>query len=185
MMLYEVKGYISKIMKFENFLFLFLFVLILNVASAEIIDNQKIINKEFGSWTVSCKEDVMSNENSCRLFTDILDGSTIFVNPNNEANKVVIVSREVVEGTKIIFRIDKNNLIESDFAKNDKYNVVEMNVENKKQLLEQMKTGNTLYVRLNTKDNSNKRGVKQITARFNLADFSKAIIYYNSIVKTL
>lgn len=182
---YEVKDCVYKAMNFKSFLFLFLFVFGINFATAEIIDNQKVTNKEFGSWIVSCKEDVMLGENSCKLFTNILDGSILFVTPNNTENKIVIISKEILNGDKIIFRVDKNNLIESELATDNRYNIVEMSVENKGQLLEQMKTGDNLYARLNIRDDSGKNGMKQITARFNLADFSKALIYYNSMAKSL
>lgn len=182
---HNVKDYIYRTMNFKNFLFLFLFAVGINFATAEIIDNQKVTNKEFGSWVVSCKEDVMLNENSCKLFANILDESTLFVNPNNARNKIVIISKEILNGDKIIFRVDKNNLIESEIANDNRYNIVEMSIEDKGQLLEQMKTGNNLYARFNIRDDSNKNGTKQITARFNLADFSKALIYYNSVAKSL
>ncbi len=172
-------------MNFKNFLLLFLFIFIVNTAPAEIIDNQKVVNKEFGSWTVSCREDLMLGENNCKLFANVLDGTVIFVNPNNNVNKIVTISKEISEGSNIMFRVDKNELFESDTARNNEYSIVEMDVEDKVKLLEQLKTGNNLYVRLNIKDESSDNGTKQITARFNLADFSKAIIYYNSVVKPL
>ena len=175
----------SRMTSFKNFLFLFLFVFSINIAAAEIIDNQKVVNKEFGSWVVSCKEDMMLGETNCKLFTDILDGSTLFINPNNKENKVAVISREALDGSKIIFRVDKDNLIESEVIKNNRYDVVDISIDNKKQLLESLKTGSFLYVRMNVKDSSSKSGSKQVTARFNLADFSKALIYYNSMAKAL
>ena len=137
MLSYEVKDYTCRTMNFKNFLLLFLFIFIVNIASAEIIDNQKVVNKEFGSWAVSCREDLMLGENNCKLFANVLDGTTIFVNPNNNANKIVIISKEISEGSKIIFRVDKNEIFESDAARNNEYGIVEMNVENKIKLLEQ------------------------------------------------
>ena len=175
----------SRMTSFKNFLFLLLFIFSINIAAAEIIDNQKVVNKEFGSWIVSCKEDAMLGEVSCRLFTNILDGSTLFINPNNEENRIAVISREALEGSKIIFRVDKGNLIKSEAIKSNRYDIVDISTDNKKQLLESLKSGSFLYVRMNIKDNSNKSGSKQVTARFNLADFSKALIYYNSMAKPL
>ena len=44
-------------MNLTKYLFLFLLIFYTNFATAEIIENQKVVNKEFGSWVVSCKEE--------------------------------------------------------------------------------------------------------------------------------
>ena len=104
-------------------------------------------------------------------------------NPNNNNNKIVLISREILDNTQAIFRVDKNELIESELTKKNAYNIVDINLDNKIKLLEQMKSGNVFYIRMNIKDSSSDIGSKQITAKLNLADFSKALIYYDSMAK--
>ena len=170
-------------MNLTKYLFLFLLIFYTNFATAEIIENQKVVNKEFGSWVVSCKEDIMLDDNTCKFFTEIIEGTVLFVNPNNANNKLVLISREILDNTQAIFRVDKNELIESELTKKNAYNIVDINLDNKIKLLEQMKSGNVFYIRMNIKDSSSDIGSKQITAKLNLADFTKALIYYDSMAK--
>lgn len=176
----ELKNVLYR-MKFKNYLFLFVFIFLSNAAKAEIIENQKIISKEFGSWVVSCREDAMLAKSNCKFFTEIVEGTTLFINPSNLDNKIILISKEILEGSKVVFRIDRNNLINSRIVRKNTYNLIDIDVDSKKEIFEQLRLGKTLYIRFSVKDSSSNTGSKQITARLDLADFVKALSYYNTM----
>jgi hypothetical protein len=154
----------------------------MNFAKAEVIDSQKIVNKEFGPWIVSCKEDVMLGKSNCKLFAEVVEGTTLFVNPNNNDNKIILISKDIMEGSRVIFRIDRNDLIGSGIVESNAYNIINIGTDRKREIFEQLKVGNVFYVRFSVKDDSNNTGSRQVTARLDLADFVKALDHYNTMM---
>jgi hypothetical protein len=150
-----------------------------NVA-AEIIENKKIINKSYDVWRVSCEDDEMLNEISCRLFVEITQGTTFFVNPLSDENPVLLISEDAYFDRNIYIKIDNNKLITSQVVLNNKYNIIGFNANDTKMLYNQIKTGKEFYIRFTIRDNLSPNGFKEITAKFSLAEFQKALVYHNN-----
>lgn len=161
------------------FIFFIVFVNFSDI-KAEIIQNEVLINKEFGSWIVSCKQDIMFDKKDCKLFTEITAGTVLFINPNVENNKIVLISKDIISGSKTVFKVDRYDFVETYEKQNNQYNLVDMDVKAKKTIFNQMKAGNSLFLRFTVKDESELSGTKKITAKLSLADFTKALIYFES-----
>lgn len=164
---------------FYTVLFLTLWCTSIN---AEIIENREIINKKFDIWTVSCEDDEMLNYIRCRLFVEITDGTTLFVNPQSTQNPILLVSNDAYFDRRFFIKIDNNKLITSNDFINNKYGIASFNSADLKTIYNQINTGNFIYIRFTIRDNSSVNGFKEITAKISLAEFQKALIYFNKQV---
>ena len=150
---------------------------------AEIIDNIIVDEKKFGDWTILCEEDVMLENSSCKVFTTFYsDTSSVYIQPNNRvANQVVIMIPSALETTNVKVRIDKNPLIISDIIeKRADYGVIPFSPTEQKMMLNQLKNGQNMYIRFTVRDLKVASGIKEITAKISLAEFSKLLVYYDS-----
>ena len=86
--------------------FLLLLILFATTAKAEIIENKKIINKSFDIWNISCEDDEMLNDIRCRLFVEITEKTTLFINPLSNDNKILIVSADGYYDRKFYIKIE-------------------------------------------------------------------------------
>lgn len=164
------------------FFFIFNCFLFTNAFSAEIIDNIHREEKKFGDWTVLCEEDVMMENINCQVFTTFYnDSSSVYIQPNNKiANQVVIMIPSVLENTNVKVKIDKNNLIVSDIIdKRPEYGVIPFSPAKQKLMLSQLKNGQDMFIRFTVRDLKVAGGMKEITARISLAEFSKLLVYYD------
>jgi len=91
-------------------------------------------------------------------------------------------SKDIMEGSRVIFRIDRNELIGSGIVESNAYNIINIGIDRKREIFEQLKVGNVFYVRFSVKDDSNNTGSRQVTARLDLADFVKALDHYNTMM---
>ena len=83
-------------------------------------------------------------------------------------------------GTTLKFKVDKNALIVSDnIAKNDAYGIIPFSPVNQKAMLNQIKSGENLYLRFTINDPKGLNGEKEMTAKISLAEFSKLLTHYN------
>jgi len=153
-----------------------------NCFGVEIIDNILIEEKKFGDWTVFCEEDVMMASINCQIFTTFYNNSSsVYIQPNNRiANQVVLMIPPALENTNVKVKIDKNKLIISDtIDKKFEYGVIPFSPLKQKLMLSQLKTGQDMFIRFTVRDLSVAGGVKEITARISLAEFSKLLVYYD------
>lgn len=165
------------------FRIIFLILLIINFSSkAEIIENRKIINKSFDVWNVSCEDDEMLNYVRCRLFAEITEKTTFFVNPQSNNNKILIVSEDGYYDRRFFIKIDDNGLITSNDFTVNKYNIVNFSPKDIKNMYNQLQKGITMYLRFTIKDNTSVNGFREITAKLSLTEFQKALIYFNKQV---
>ncbi|MBR2140786.1 MAG: hypothetical protein IJ853_00310 [Rickettsiales bacterium] len=162
--------------------FLLLLILFATTAKAEIIENKKIINKSFDIWNISCEDDEMLNDIRCRLFVEITEKTTLFINPLSNDNKILIVSADGYYDRKFYIKIDNNKLIESQVFSNNKYNMVNFAQADINSIYSQLQRGQHFYIRFTIRDNSSANGFKEITAKFPLAEFQKSLIYFNKQV---
>lgn len=148
-------------------------------ANAEIIENRRVIGKEFDVWNVSCEDDEMLNYIRCRLFVEITEGTTLFVNPQSETNPILLVSNDGFFDRRFFVKIDSNKLVTSSTFTNNKYGIVDFNIADLKNIYNKIQTGNFIYVRFTIKDNSSVNGFKEITAKISLTEFQRALVYFN------
>lgn len=162
--------------------FAILFCFISPSLYGEIIDNIVVEEKKFGDWTVLCEEDVMLENASCKIFTTFYnDTSSVYIQPNNKvANQVVIMIPSALETTNVKIKIDKNFLITSDIIeKRSEYGVIPFSPAKQKMMLMQLKNGQNMYIRFTVRDLKVVGGMKEITAKISLAEFSKLLVYYD------
>lgn len=153
-----------------------------NSFAAEIIDNISKEEKKFGDWTVSCEEDVMMENIDCKIFSTFYnDTSSVYIQPNNKiANQVVVMIPSVLENTNVKIKIDKNKIITSDVVdKKSEYGVIPFSPAKQKLMLSQLKNGQDMFIRFTVRDLKVSGGMKEITARISLAEFSKLLVYYD------
>jgi hypothetical protein len=148
------------------------------VCHAEIIDNEKIIQKKFDIWAVSCEDDEMFYKIRCRMFVEVTNGTTIFVNPNSISNKLLFVSTDAYPDTKAYVKVDNGKLYESDVIAQNKYNFIRFQTPSIKELYELMRTGEYFFIRFTIKDILSTNGYKEITAKISLAEFQKAFVFF-------
>lgn len=160
--------------------FLLFFIIFIPCSNGEIINNKKIINKDVDIWRISCKEDEMLNDIECRLFLEITEGTTLFINP--KTNKILLVSTDGYYNKRFFVRVDNNKLIKSKPFINNKYNIVDFENSDTSEIFSQIMQGQKFYIRFTIKDNLSVNGFKEITAKFYLAEFQKALVYYNKQV---
>lgn len=160
--------------------FLFFIVFNINYTKAEIIENKKIINKSFDIWHVSCEDDEMLNSIRCRLFVEITAGTVLFINPYSNENPILLVSEDAYYDRKIFVKIDNNKIITSQPALNNKYSMIVFSQNDLKTIYNQIRTGKIFYIRFTIKDTTSPNGFKEITAKFSLAEFQKALVYHNN-----
>ena len=158
----------------------FFILLIINFSShAEIIENRKIITKSFDVWNVSCEDDEMLNYVRCRLFAEITEKTTFFVNPQSNNNKILIVSEDGYYDRRFFVKIDSNGLITSNNFVVNKYNMVNFNQKDINNIYNQLQNSMNMYLRFTIKDNTSVNGFKEITAKVSLVEFQKALAYFN------
>lgn len=166
---------------FTKLIIILSFINITN-AKAEIIANKSVSNKNFGIWKISCEEDVMLQQVRCKFFTEITEGSILFINSENHNNLVTIISKDIVNNTNMLVKVDGNSLIKSEIVRENPYNVLNFSIENKKQIFKQLKNGNDIFFRFLIQDLGEKDGKKEITVRLDLSQFRSALLYYDSKV---
>lgn len=171
----------------KKFFIIILGCLLFNTSfAAEIIDNISKEEKKFGDWTVACEEDVMMQKVDCKIFAQFYDdNSSVYVQPNNKiANQVVVIIPSILENTNVKVKIDDNNLIISDtIDKVPEYGVIPFSPAKQKLMLSQLKTGQEMYIRFTVRDLKVAGGVKKMTAKISLAEFSKLLVYYDLRMK--
>ena len=148
-------------------------------ARAEIIENRKIVNKNFGIWNVSCEDDEMLNYIRCRLFAEITEKTTLFVNPQSNNNKILIVSEDGYYDRRFFIKIDGNGLITSNNFAINKYNLVSFNQKDINKIYDQIQNSMNMYLRFTIKDNTSVNGFREITAKVSLVEFQRALAYFN------
>jgi hypothetical protein len=151
--------------------------------AAQIVDN--IIREEtkFGDWTIACEEDIMMGKIDCRIFSHFYNNtSAIYVQPNNKiANQVVIIIPAALEKTNVKFRVDRKSLIISEtMEKSPEFGVIPFTPTKQKQMLTQLKDGENLFIRFTVRDLQVAGGIREITAKISLVEFSKLLVYYES-----
>ena len=163
------------------FCFIFCVFMCRNSFSTEIIENISKQEDKFGDWVVVCEEDEMMDKTNCKIFSEFYENSFIYVQPNNKvANQFVIMVPTAKNGTTLKFKVDKNALIVSDnIAKNDAYGIIPFSPVNQKTMLNQIKSGENLYLRFTVNDPKGLNGEKEMTAKISLAEFSKLLTHYN------
>lgn len=171
----------TKFMK-KIFLILFFCFRFGNSFSAEIIDNISKEEKKFGDWTISCEEDIMMGKTDCKIFSIFYDNtSSVYIQPNNKiANQVVVMIPQALEKTDVKIKVDKNNIILSDVVdKKTEFGVIPFSPTKQKLMLSQLRIGQDMFIRFTIRDLKVAEGVKEITARISLAEFSKLLVYYD------
>jgi len=167
----------------KNIFFIFFFcVFFSNSFGAEIVDNVLKEEKKFGDWTIVCQRDVMSDKPTCRIFSSFFnDSASVYIQPNNKvANQVVIIIPSAIEKTKVIVKVDKNNLITSDpIDKKNGFGIVPFSPYRQKLMLSELKTGQDMYIRFTVRDPKVADGIGEITAKISLVEFSKLLVYYD------
>jgi hypothetical protein len=148
------------------------------VCKAEIIDNERVINKKFDVWNVSCEDDEMFYKIRCRMFVEITSGTTMFINPNSVSDKVLFVSKDAYLETKSYVKVDNGKLYDSDLVTQNKYNFIKFPAQSVKELYDGMRTGEYFFIRFTVKDNISATGYKEITAKISLAEFQKAFVFF-------
>ena len=155
------------------FCFIFCVFMCRNSFSAEIIENISKQEDKFGDWVVACEEDEMMDKTNCKIFSEFYENSFIYVQPNNKvANQVVIIIPTAKNDTTLKFKVDKNALI-------DAYGIIPFSPVNQKTMLNQIKSGENLYLRFTINDPKGLNGEKEMTAKISLAEFSKLLAHYN------
>ena len=162
-----------------KFYILLVFLFCCASIKAEIIENREVTNKKFDVWSVSCEDDEMLNYIRCRLFVEITEGTTLFVNPQSTENPILLVSNDAYFDRRFFIKIDSNKLITSNDFINNKYGIASFKSNDLKTIYDQIHTGNYIYIRFTIRDNSSVNGFKEITAKISLAEFQKALIYFN------
>lgn len=161
---------------------IFLYCLLTSFVNAEVIDNITTEEKKFGDWTVLCEKDVMLENADCKIFTTFYnDTSSVYIQPNNKiANQVVIMIPSALETTNVKVKIDKNPLIVSDIIeKRAQYGVIPFSPAKQKLMLSQLKNGQEMYIRFTVRDLKVAGGMKEITVKISLTEFSKMLVYYD------
>ena len=158
------------------FIFILFHVLIFkNIAQAELIElhNEE---KTFGDWKVYCEIDDMMSSAHCKIASRFYDSSSVIsLQPTNHfANEFFIIIPKIKIGTFAKIRVDKNDLILSNNASQKEFGLVPISTQQKKSLYSQMKNGEYLFLRFNVNNSE-----KEITAKLNLKDFTKALEYYS------
>ena len=162
--------------------FILIMIIFISQANSEIIENKQVFNKKFDIWNISCEEDEMFNNIRCRMFVEITEKTTLFINPESNENKILLISEDGYYDTKFFIKIDNNKLITSQNYTNNKYNIVNFNKNDVDAIYSQLKNGQNFYMRFTIKDNLSLNGFKEITAKFSLVEFQKALAYYNKQV---
>lgn len=145
---------------------------------AEIINLQKD-EKKFGEWRVFCETDTMMSLTHCRIGVKFFDNaSALTVEPNNISfNQFFITVPKIRLGSFLQIRVDQNDLILSELAKEKDFGLININENQKNELFSQMKKGDFLFFRFNIRESE-----KEITAKINLNDFRNALAYYKDRV---
>ena len=123
-------------------------VFFIQQAKAEIIENEKIFNKTFDIWNISCEDDEMLNDIRCRLFVEITAHTTLFINPQSNENKILLISNDGYYDRKFFIKIDNNKLIESQIFANNKYGIVNFSQNDINTIYSQLMKGQNFYIRL-------------------------------------
>ncbi|HSQ97402.1 MAG TPA: hypothetical protein VLL98_01645 [Rickettsiales bacterium] len=163
--------------------FIFYFLFSGNLFASSLIDNVSKEEKKFSDWTVSCEEDEMMEKVNCKIFALFFnENSSIYIQPNNKvANQVVIIIPTAKEGSNIKFKVDQNALISSDIiVKNDEYGIAPFSPSKQKTMLNQIKVGQSLYIRFTVSDPQSANGEKEITAKISLAELPELLTYYDT-----
>lgn len=152
-----------------------------STSSAEVISNKQIVNKNFDIWTVSCEDDEMLGNIKCRLFVEIDDFTTLFINPNGK-NKILLFSKSLYYGKSVFIKTDNNKMFVSEPVSDGKYGNVIFKKEDIEELYSQMQKSDFLYIRFSVKDNKFIDGFREVTVKFPLAELKETITYYNKQV---
>jgi hypothetical protein len=164
-----------------------LFLLLLNNVRADIVENITKDEKQFGEWKISCQEDIMLEHIDCKISTTFYNNtSAIYVQPNNKiANQVVIMIPSAAENTMVKVKVDKNLIISSDLIdKKMEFGVVPFSPDNQKKIFRQIASGDNLYIRFTIRDLTFAGGMREVTIKKSMAEFTKLLIYYDSKIKS-
>ena len=164
---------------FLIFIFTIFHILIFkNIAQAEIIELRNE-EKTFGDWKVYCEIDDMMSSAHCKIASRFYDNSSVIsLQPTNHfANEFFIIIPKIKIDSFAKIRVDKNDLILSQNASQKEFGLVPISSQQKNTLYSQMKNGEYLFLRFNVNNSE-----KEITAKLNLKDFTKALEYYSSKV---
>jgi hypothetical protein len=157
------------------FLTFFLMVSCFN-ASAEIIDLRNE-EKVFGDWKVFCEIDEMMGTSHCKIAAKFFDNaSSISIQPlTRSANQLFLIIPQIQIGSFVQIRVDQNDLIFSKNISDKNFGMIPLDENQKNSLLNQMKSGEFLFMRFNVKNSE-----KELTAKLNLRDFRSALSYLNN-----
>jgi len=152
--------------------------LIASDSPAEVIELRNE-EKTFGDWKVYCEIDDMMSSAHCKIASRFYDNSSVIsLQPTNRsANQFFIIIPKIKIGSFAKIRVDKYDVILSNNIAKKDFGLLPLNSEQKDILFNQMKHGDFLYLRFNISD-----AEKEITVKFNLQDFKRALAYYNQAI---
>lgn len=147
--------------------------------NAEVIGNINREEKKFGEWFVVCEEDVMLDNADCKAFTNFYNGTAqMFVQPQNQvANQIVLIIPQVLDGSIVQMRVDKNKLLRSDPVVRNEFGVIPLSPSVQKSIFEQLRPGQNLFLRFSVQ--TGKNDFREVTIKISLAEFSKMLVYYD------
>lgn len=145
-----------------------------NSLNAEIIKNEDVNTQKFGVWNVSCKEDQMLDEVECKIFAEITEQSIIFLNPLNKENMITIISKDIMPNSKMLVKIDKNQLFNSLEYRGNEFGNIDFLIDDKINIFNDIQNGQSLFFRFFIANS------KEITVKLSLKDLQKALNYFNS-----
>lgn len=149
-------------------------------ANCELIDVENE-EKVFGEWKVFCEIDDMMDIAHCKVASKFYENTAVItIEPTAKfSNQFFIVIPQVLVGSFVQLRVDKNDLILSRNISEKDFGMIPLDEEQKILLYKQMKAGNFLFLRFNSRSSE-----KEVTVKINLKDFRSALAYYSSRINS-
>ena len=161
----------------KNILVVLIIFQIFNLpAKAEIIEPRNE-EKSFGDWKVYCEIDDMMNTAHCKIASKFYENTAVItIEPNAKfLGQLFVAIPQAKLGTFLQIRVDRNDIMISKNIGEKDFGLIPLDDQQKNMLYRQMRVGNFLYLRFNSKNLD-----EEITAKINLKDFRNALSYYAS-----
>ncbi len=163
-----------------KFLFIIIIInlLVINRSYCEIIET-KNEEKTFGEWKVFCEIDDMMQSSHCKIASKFYDNSSVIsLQPTNSlVNQFFIIIPKIKIASFVKIRVDNNDLILSQNINSNDFGLIKITSNEINNLYNQMKKGDNLFLRFNIEEFD-----KEITVKFDLKNFNKALYFYNNKV---